>query len=69
MSSAKRTVSVSIAMPESMARTIRVLAAQEDKSRSQYVREKLAEALPENCAPQPQDRGDASLLGFLDSQS
>lgn len=45
MKRTKRVIPISIAMPADMARRIRVLAAQEDKSRSQFVREVLEREL------------------------
>ena len=41
-------VPVSITMPIGMAHRLRLLAAMNDMSRSQYVREVLAEALPDD---------------------
>lgn len=41
-----KVVPISIAMPEDMARVLRILAARQNKSRSRFVRELLEEALP-----------------------
>ena len=45
MKTSEKNTPISIAMPETLARRIRVLAAQENKSRSQLVREVLEELL------------------------
>jgi len=52
MRESQRLVPVSIAMPSELALRIRVLAAQQNKSRSQFVREVLKKALT------PADRRD-----------
>ena len=55
MQRTKRLIPVSISMPPALARRVRVQAAQEDKSRSQFVREVLERALPPEDA-HTQDR-------------
>jgi predicted DNA-binding protein len=50
----ERVAPISIAMPASMAHRIRVLAAQEDKSRSQFVRELLERFLAGDDVTQEQ---------------
>lgn len=45
MKKSEKNIPVSIAMPQTLARRIRVLAAQENKSRSQLVRDVLEELL------------------------
>jgi len=43
MDKEQKSIPISIGMPKELARVLRVLAAREDKSRSQFVRERLQE--------------------------
>jgi len=56
MQRTKRVIPVSISMPPALARRIRIRAAQEDKSRSQFVCEVLERALPPEDAHTQESR-------------